>query len=72
MEQFIDDVMRSIQAAGGVEAVRPRLNECLNARKGHSWAELRTNVVPPAQYCTHRLLVDFRGIEFWPVAANPM
>ena len=72
MERFIDDVVRHLQTAGGVEAVRPRLDECLNARKGHSWEELRTNVIPPAAYCTHCLLVNFRGVEFWPVGARPL
>ena len=67
MAEFIDDVMREAREAGGVEALRSRLSECLATRNRHSWRELRTNVEQDASYCEHCLIVSLNNVEFWPV-----
>ena len=63
---FIEDVMRELQEAGGVESARARLNECLIAHRGHDWRDLRPDGTAREQL---RALSDreSNNVEFWPV-----
>ena len=64
---FIEDVMRELQEAGGVESARARLNECLIAHRGHDWRDLRPDGTPGASYRARCLIVSLSNVEFWPV-----
>jgi hypothetical protein len=66
--RFIDDVMGQL-AGMDMASLHQRRQEC-TAAGAHRWRELQTNVVPPATYCEHCLLVSLKGLEFWPVAPN--
>ena len=73
MAQFLADVEQEIEEAGGIDALRPRFNECTE-KGSHHWRELRTTMSPDTRivnYCEDCKVVNIHGYITWLLPPSP-